>query len=154
MNVENIKKLRAFVRNIPAKNFNMAHWAKHRGKDRVNRKHLIEHGCGTTACLAGATIALFCDDIKIIDNNDFDVSNIQNNLTYKKYDPVTDKCEKVPNLANRAMKILGLGFQQAKNLFTGNWEEGDFNFNLNTVTKAEALRQLTHMIGDNYGERK
>ena len=150
MNVENLKKLRAFVRNTPAKNFNMAHWVKHRSKSRVSRKHLVKHGCGTTACLAGATIALFCD-IKIIDNNDFDVNNIQNNLTYKN---VTDKCEKVPNLANKAMKILGLGFREASNLFTGRWKEGNFHLDLDAVIKAQALRQLTYMIGDNYGERK
>lgn len=82
MDIANLKKLSAFLRTIPAENFDHAHWEETFDPSGDEAPLLIkgENVCGTTACVAGWAVIVgelapyYIEDNKIIfdDAQDFE----------------------------------------------------------------------------------
>ena len=134
MNIENMRKLRTRMRSRknPVK-FNMNRWFEHNlaghqsSPDQV--MDIVEtHACGTAACLAGQAAIMYLQE------NDGKLP-----LDMRTYD------DWIHELGQR---YLGLDSSEGDNLFFGRWWARYQTKPLSDLTKAEAIRELTRLIGD------
>lgn len=126
MNVENIKRVRDHIAALPDERFNMLSYVGVRDEaggvcdlyvDGATNASALEGSCGTCACIAGWTLAIFAPDEPKSDNEIAD-----------------------------AGKILDLTFAQARRLFEPNNHAPEFGRLLSGVTRSEAVAVLDRLM--------
>ncbi len=134
MNLANMKKLRTRIRSRknPVK-FNMNRWFEHNRAGHQSSPNevmgIIEtHACGTAACLAGQAAIMY----------------LQENEGKLPSD-ISEYTDWIKELGQR---YLGLSSIEGDELFFGRWWSGYQIKQLSDLTKVEAIRELTRLIGD------
>lgn len=74
MNVENIKKVRDLIASLPPERFNMRRLASRSRGRELRDVRRIQHSCGTAACIAGWTNAIFCPENKNADTREASIA--------------------------------------------------------------------------------
>ncbi len=134
MNIENMRKLRTRMRSRknPVK-FNMNRWFEHNGSGHQSSPdkvmEIIEtHVCGTAACLAGQAAIMYLQE-----NDGKLPSDMRTHEAW------------IHELGRR---YLGLSSSEGDKLFFGRWWAGYQIQPLSYLTKAEAIGELTRLIGE------
>ena len=128
MNLENFKKVRDLIQDLPARNFNMNTYGT------VDLEKDGSH-CGTVMCIAGHTCTLI-DDTEIVPDGRGVLSFYKDGKNRYPWD--------------LARKFLGLTVIESNHIFYGRWASGH---DLYAITKEETIEYLDKVIasGNVYG---
>ena len=121
----NVKNMRRLVRHLRSREnrvgFAMENWFRHKGRLLAHPTTICriaeEHPCGTAACLAGHAALLAWQSGDMPKKRGVDINAV-------------------------ATEWLGLTFDEAWDLFTGQWT---YNYLFN-ITKAQAITELERLI--------
>lgn len=131
MNIKRLKVVRDYLKTVKKKNFFMPVIVMHNESGRVKREHLLNHGCGTAACIAGYTVALF------------------------KKRKWLDEDEQM--IWSEARELLDLTEDEANELFGGNWSsltpnESGWVPSMEDLTPKQAVKEINRMIREQVDE--